>query len=94
MNILSIDRNTTEDLMAASLATGNVKLYRWPLQGRGKPFVEGTGHSRMIKKVRFTTNGTHLLTIGGANRAILQYRIRALPTKMESDIQKENAPQF
>ena len=44
---------------------------------RAKPWATawGTGHSSHVTNVRFANDGAHVITVGGFDRAVMQWRV-------------------
>ena len=53
---------------------GLVKLLRYPCLKKGAKFRKYVGHSSHVTNVRFTKDKTRLISIGGADHAIFQWR--------------------
>ncbi|OQR95137.1 microtubule-associated protein [Achlya hypogyna] len=63
----------------AFLATGDdfskVKIFRYPCLTKGAKWVQGDGHCSHVTCVRFTADDKYLLSTGGNDRAVLQWRL-------------------
>jgi len=68
------DKSPNGTLIATGDDYGLVKIYRYPcLEGnRGKSYG---GHSSHVPRVSFNSNGEYLLTVGGNDKALLQWKI-------------------
>ena len=53
---------------------GKVKLFRFPCTKRGTKFREYTGHSHHVTNVRFSADETRIITTGGEDNSIFQWR--------------------
>ena len=53
---------------------GFVKLFRFPCLKKGAKFRKYVGHSSHVTNVRFNKDKTRVLSIGGADHAIFQWR--------------------
>ncbi len=51
-----------------------MKLFRYPCLKKGSKFRKYVGHSSHVTNVRFTKDHTRLISIGGADHAIFQWR--------------------
>ncbi|KAM4599415.1 echinoderm microtubule-associated protein-like 6 isoform 3-T3 [Fundulus diaphanus] len=65
-------------LAAAVLVTGDdlglVKLYRFPCLRKGAKFRKYIGHSAHVTNVRWSSDQQYVLTTGGADHALFQWR--------------------
>ncbi|KAL5463172.1 hypothetical protein EMCRGX_G032049 [Ephydatia muelleri] len=61
-----------------TIATGDdfglVKLFRFPSVKKGANFKKYVGHSAHVTNVRFSADKHHLITLGGGDHAIFQWR--------------------
>ena len=53
---------------------GLVKLFRFPSLKKGAKFRKYVGHSSHVTNVRFTKDKSRVISIGGADHAIFQWR--------------------
>jgi len=51
-----------------------VKLFRFPVD-TGAQFREYEGHSSHVSNIRFSVNDTHIISIGGNDRTIFQWKV-------------------
>jgi microtubule-associated protein-like 1/2 len=54
-----------------------VKLFKYPAPKENSEFREYCGHSEHIVNVRFTSDGKYVLSVGGLDKAVLQYEVKA-----------------
>ena len=54
---------------------GGVSLAHFPWTSQEAGVVRGHGHGTHVSKVRFTADDNRLITMGGFNRSVLQYRV-------------------
>ena len=53
---------------------GLVKLFRFPSLKKGAKFRKYVGHSAHVTNCRFSTDKTHVITTGGGDHAIFQWK--------------------
>jgi microtubule-associated protein-like 6 len=66
-----------------------VKLFRYPCVDKDAKFSEYLGHSSHVTNVRFTPRGNILLSAGGNDRCIFQWRVDA--DDEEDDVREAEA---
>jgi microtubule-associated protein-like 6 len=84
-DVNSVCQSHGGDIVATGEDTGLVKLFRSPCLGSGfnrmgkltyRPRSNvGAGHSEHVTNVRFSSDDSHLISTGGADNAILQWRV-------------------
>ena len=74
MEIASVDRSESEKLLAVGDEFGRVRLYNYPCIDTSAVFKQYRGHSSHITKVRWTGGDSHLLTVGGHDRSVFQWK--------------------
>ena len=73
-DVNSLDRHPTDSVVATGDNFSKVKLFKYPCPVKKAGYVKVVGHSSKITKVRFTTNGNHLISIGGKDKTVFQWR--------------------
>eukprot|EP00111_Clytia_hemisphaerica_P009365 TCONS_00027488-protein len=68
------DTNFQHGVIVTGDDFGLVKLFRFPCIKKGAKFRRYTGHSAHVTNVRFTADGMHVITTGGADHAIFQWK--------------------
>ncbi|CAF0889090.1 unnamed protein product [Brachionus calyciflorus] len=68
------DANFDENCIVTGDDFGLVKLFRFPCLKKGSKFRKYVGHSSHVTNVRFTKDKTRVISIGGADHAIFQWR--------------------
>ena len=74
-----------------------VKLFRFPSLKKGAKFRKYVGHSSHVTNVRFSKDHSRILSTGGADHAIFQWRffpedsVGATTTTARSENESENA---
>ena len=54
---------------------GNIRLVHFPCTNQEAGTVAAEGHATHVAKVRFNADDSRLITCGGFNRSVLQYKI-------------------
>ena len=67
-----------------------VKLFRFPSLKKGAKFKKYVGHSSHVTNVRFNKDKSFVISIGGADHAIFQWRFIC---DEKNDTQQESADQ-
>lgn len=75
-DINSVDRSPDGTLLASGDDFSTVKLFRYPCIKVGSKSLSYKGHASHIPGVRFSADGKHLFSIGGQDKAVLQYRVK------------------
>jgi len=74
-DINAVDQSHSGGLLATADDFGKVKVFNYPCLSKGNKFVEGKGHSSHVTNVRFTQDDSHMLTTGGNDRSVFQWRL-------------------
>ncbi|XP_047132983.1 echinoderm microtubule-associated protein-like 6 isoform X1 [Hydra vulgaris] len=74
-DINATDTNFQLGLIATGDDFGLVKLFRFPCINKGAKFRKYVGHSAHVTNVRFSYDGLYLVSTGGADHAIFQWRV-------------------
>eukprot|EP00941_MAST-03F_sp_MAST-3F-sp1_P000793 g793.t1 len=78
-------RSKDQSLVASADSDGRVRVFRYPsVSSQKSECVEGKGHSSHVTKVRFTADDSRLLSIGGLDRSVMQWKI-VQKSEMEDD---------
>lgn len=64
-------------LMAVANGAGDVRVYRYPVQSKNAQYVDVAkgGHADAVTKVRFTSDDKRMITLGGVDRTVMQWRV-------------------
>jgi len=81
MEVTSSNRSTSRLLMVTGEETGRVKLFRSPVNQRKQAHHVVYGHSGSVTKVRFTCDDSRVLSCGGRDRTIIQWRLEKPDTE-------------
>ncbi|XP_013391678.1 echinoderm microtubule-associated protein-like 6 [Lingula anatina] len=68
---------------------GCVKMFKFPSLKRGAKFRKYLGHSAHVTNVRFSYNKQHVISVGGADHAIFQWKFIPEGAPLEGDDQQE-----
>jgi len=52
-----------------------IKIYKFPVPLQGADKIELMGHSSHVTKVKFTYDDSHLISTGGNDTCVFQWRI-------------------
>ncbi len=73
-DINSVDRSDNRDVLATADDFGKVKLFKYPVAQPNAGFKKYTGHSAHVTNVRFTFKNSHIISTGGGEKSIFQWR--------------------
>ena len=73
-DINACDVDKTKRVIATSDDYSKVKLFRYPSPVEKAAFNQYNGHSSHVTCVRFTSNNKHVLSTGGNDKAIFQFK--------------------
>lgn len=74
-DVNSVSARGDRDLLATGDDFGLVKLFRFPASKRGAKFRKYNGHSAHVTNVSWTNDGQFLLSIGGADHGLFQWKL-------------------
>ena len=73
-DINSVDRHPQGNVIATGDDFSKVKLFKYPVAVERASFVKVVGHSSHVTNVRFTANGSYLISTGGNDKSIFQWK--------------------
>ena len=73
-DINACDIDKTKSIIATSDDYSKVKLFRYPSLVEHAAFLQYNGHSSHVTNVRFCKNNEHLISTGGNDKAIFQFK--------------------
>lgn len=73
-DINSVDRAPNERHLVAGDDFGQVRLYKYPCTAKDAPYKGHPGHSSHVPNVRFTHDDEYVVSVGGADCAVFQWR--------------------
>lgn len=78
-DINAVSRSPDETLLVTADDFGKVKLFRYPCCKDKSVFKEYNGHSSHVANVRFSSDGTNVYSVGGLDKAVLQFEVKRSP---------------
>ena len=75
----SYTRGNRGGVLATADDFGRVKMFNYPCCIEDAPFHEYSGHSSHVTDVRFSTDDAYVVTTGGHDRAVFQWRVVDVP---------------
>jgi len=73
-DINSVDRSKTRDVLATGDDFGKVKLFKYPCAKEKSNSNKYGGHSAHVTGVRFSAGGDYLMSTGGGEKSIFQWK--------------------
>ncbi|CAG9462117.1 unnamed protein product [Pedinophyceae sp. YPF-701] len=74
-DVNAVDRDPSGEYVVAADDFGNVRLFHYPCIVEGAGCVKSTGHSAHVLCARFSACGKRVLSVGGRDRAVFQWRL-------------------
>lgn len=74
-DVNSLDMTKDGTAIATGDDFGFVKIFSYPCK-KGAEFKKSVGHSAHVTNVRFTYNDSHLISVGGGDRAVFQWAVK------------------
>lgn len=74
-DINAVDANFDGQVLVTGDDFGLVKLFRYPCLRKGSKFRKYNGHSAHVTNVRFSHDKQWVITIGGADHAVFQWKL-------------------
>lgn len=74
-DVWSTSRNPALELLAAGDSAGKVRLYAYPASQPKSLYHASHGHSNAVTRVSWLSDGSKLVSAGGRDNTILQWRI-------------------
>ena len=74
-DVNSVAARSARDLLATGDDFGLVKLFRFPASRRGAKFRKYNGHSAHVTNVCWSGDGSYLLSIGGGDHGLFQWKL-------------------
>jgi len=79
------DRSKDGSLLVACDDFGKVKLFRYPCPIENSGFGKYTGHSSNVCSVRFTYDSQYVISVGGDELSIFQWRVETSKNTLNID---------
>jgi len=73
----AVHRSPGQDLLAVGDSGGAVKLMNYPALFKEAPCNKITGHVKEVAQVRFTCDGSHVVSLGKMDRSIILWQVNA-----------------
>jgi hypothetical protein len=83
--INAVDVSKDQRLIATADDFGRVKLFNYPCAVAGAGYTEAAGHSSHVTNVRWNKDNSYLVTVGGKDRAIMQWTVPIDPDVLEME---------
>ena len=80
-SITACHRSSSNALLACADEYGGVKVFRYPCLERVAKYADLQGHALHVTSVRFNANDTYLFSLGGSDRALMQWRLSGEKTR-------------
>ena len=77
-DVNSTDRSKSREYIATADDVGKINLYNYPCVVEKAPAKEYKGHSSHIMNVRFNADDKYLISVGGKDRAVFQWKTRGV----------------
>ncbi|ETP32383.1 hypothetical protein F442_18894 [Phytophthora nicotianae P10297] len=74
-DINAVCASSTRTILASGDDSGNVKFFRYPCIPKGSKFIARRGHSSHVANVRFSFDDKYLISVGGNDRSIFQWKL-------------------
>ncbi len=75
-DINSTDSPKARDILATGDDFGFVKLFKFPCPGKDAKHKKFAGHSAHVTTVRFTHDDSYLISTGGGDNSIFQWKVQ------------------
>eukprot|EP01022_Parablepharisma_sp_SALTPOND_P009431 TRINITY_DN1391_c0_g1_i1.p1 TRINITY_DN1391_c0_g1~~TRINITY_DN1391_c0_g1_i1.p1 ORF type:complete len:2151 (-),score=139.11 TRINITY_DN1391_c0_g1_i1:21-6473(-) len=72
--IYALDCSLDQKVIAVGDKAGNVKLFKFPCPIEASSCSVFKGHSSMVANVKFSFDGNYLISIGGCDKTVLQWK--------------------
>ena len=73
--VMSVAYDNNKDVVVVGDGVGSLKVFRFPVLSSDNNYNEAVGHSGSVTRARFTSNGQHLVTVGGRDKTILVWKL-------------------
>ncbi|EGZ30558.1 hypothetical protein PHYSODRAFT_471884 [Phytophthora sojae] len=74
-DINAVCASSSRTILASGDDSGNVKFFRYPCIPKGSKFIACRGHSSHVANVRFSFDDKYLISVGGNDRSIFQWKL-------------------
>jgi WD40 repeat protein/Ca2+-binding EF-hand superfamily protein len=80
-DVNSVDRSPDGKLLVSGDDFKRVKLFRYPCPKDLADYKAYRGHSEHVCRVKFSHDGRHVFSVGGLDKAILQFEVKSSKSK-------------
>ena len=88
--VVSVTNDLRQEIVATGTSFGEIQLFRYPCISNKSIGVKYSGHSSPVTKIRFTSGDRYLLSIGGSDNTVLQWRYEKIEDDDSSDSEDES----
>ncbi|CAD8200325.1 unnamed protein product [Paramecium octaurelia] len=89
-DVNATDRSKDGKCLVSCDDFGKIKLFKYPCPKEKSGCIKYTGHSSYVCGVKFTNSGEHIISVGGDELSIFQWRYIFSPSRLDvQDIQEE-----
>ncbi|KAG6611619.1 putative microtubule-associated protein [Phytophthora cinnamomi] len=74
-DINAVSASSSRTILASGDDSSNVKFFRYPCIPKGSKFIACRGHSSHVANVRFSFDDKYLISVGGNDRSIFQWKL-------------------
>ncbi|TMW55919.1 hypothetical protein Poli38472_008567 [Pythium oligandrum] len=71
----AVDRSAKGDLLVSGDDFGLVKLFRYPCVTKNASSADYRGHSSHVTNVRWAVSDTHVISVGGNDRCVMEWKV-------------------
>ena len=87
-DVNSVDRSPSKQLLVTGDDSGKVSLFRYPCVDKKAACRTSCGHSSHVTSVRFTCDEQYVVSTGGGDRCILQWKLQSARVQKRSSTKK------
>jgi len=91
-DINAVDRSADHQTLATADDFGMVKLFRFPCPVDEAAYVKYNGHSAHVTNVKFSKGGDYLISTGGGDLSVFQWRFNNQEDVKQEEKNKGDAP--
>jgi WD40 repeat protein len=73
-DINAVDRSSKGDILVTADDFSSIKLFRFPANFQKQGYNRYSGHAAHVSLVRFTADDEYLVSLGGADKSIFQWK--------------------
>ena len=88
-DVTTTDRSADGKLLAAGDEAGELRVYKYPCLAKEQESVTEGAHVSHVARARFNKTGTHLVTVGKRDRAIMVWRVVQAPPPEDKHADKK-----